>query len=179
MRGLILAGMLAMTGCATGPIYDQMTTAQIAAAVTVKGDKLDGYREADSDATRGAYPPIGTPRSDIWFRALRYDDGRSVVQVVLWTMSDKDFMRPTQINFGDPLRQVAFRSIDVDAKCESWGCIHTDQAVATLSDADVAWMLAQPGLFEVRIKTRLGDVDRRLRGDELRAVMAAVGLQAS
>lgn len=177
MRGLILAGMLAATGCATGPIYDQMTTPQIAAAVTVKGDRLDGYLEADSNAARGAWPLIGTPKSDIWFRAIRFDDGRSAVQVVLWTMDDRDFMRPYQINFGDPLRQAELKRTDVDAHCESWGCLHTDQAFATLGDADVAWMVAQPGLFDVRIKTRLGDVDRRLRGDELRAVMAAVGLK--
>ena len=177
MRGLILAGMLAATGCATGPIYDQMTTPQIAAAVTVTGDRLDGYREADSNATRGAWPAIGTPKSDIWFRAIRFDDGRSAVQVVLWTMDDRDFMRPYQINFGDPLRQAELKRLDVDADCGSWGCIHTDQAFATLDAGDVAWILAQPGLFDVRIKTRLGDVDRRLRGDELRAVMAAVGLK--
>lgn len=177
MRAWVLGFALAVAGCATGPVYDQMTAAQIGAAVTVRGDKLDGYREADSNATRGAYPPLGNPKSDIWFRAIRFDSGRSAVQVVLWTKDDRDFMRPYQLNFGAPLRQVELKRADVDAHCESWGCIHTDMAYADLSDADVAWILASASnLFDVRIKTRLGDVDRRLRVDELRAVMAAVGL---
>jgi len=124
------------------------------------------------------YPPGGGLRSDIFFRAINVPGQPPRVSIIVRTESDKDWARPSSINFGEPLRIVPLTRSDLDAKCYTTTCFHREVSEAVLSADDVAWMLGQaPELFTLRLKTRVGDADRRLRIDELRAVMSMAGIE--
>lgn len=167
---------LIAAGCAAAPSYVELTPADIASRITVTGDKLDGYRTADSKALRPSWGQTGIS-SQVYFSATTFDDARPpVVHVVFVTRASRDWLFPQALNFGEPLRSIPVRRTDSDAACSASSCTHIEVAAAQLTDADVRYLLAPstPESVDVRLKTRGDDVDRTVRKAELAATLKAV-----
>lgn len=188
MRNLVISlASAAVAGCASsvsgtlpiyGDAYYSMPPEGLASRIDVTNDPLDGYKLVSSHRVRAKYVDFAGVDSSISFRAFVWNDGKDAVQVYIETESS-DWLYPTTLNFGSPLRSVPVDSLGTDVTCRSGGCDHFETVIARLSPADVRQMLAPntPDLFEVRLKTQSGiDVDRTLRKDELRAVLAAAGI---
>lgn len=187
MRSVVAVAALFLAGCASsvdgsmplyGDAYYTMPAEAFASRIDVTEDPLDGYRLVTSSGVRPKYQEFFGTDSSIFFRAFVWQDGGHAVQVYVRTESP-DWLFPTALNFGAPLRSVPVTSVSSDVSCRSGGCNHYESVIAKLSDADVRAMLTpeMPELFEVRLKTQSGvNVDRTLRKDELRAVLAAAGI---
>jgi len=161
-----------------GDAYYTMPSEGFSSRLSITDDSLDGYRLVTSRGVRAQYVDLFGVDSDVFFRAFVWNGGDHTVQVYFSTEAS-DWLFPTSLNFGSPLRSVKVDSVASDVSCRSGGCEHYESVIAELSTGDVRAMLdlATPELFEVRLKTRSGvNVDRTLRKDELRAVLQAAGL---
>jgi hypothetical protein len=187
MRLAVTFAAVALAGCASSPggsmpirgdAYYTMPLEALAGRVSVTDDPLDGYRLASASGVRAQYVDLFGIDSDVYFRAFAWDSGDHAVQVYFRTEAS-DWLFPTALNFGSPVRSVRVTSVNSDVSCRSGRCEHFESVIAKLSPADVQAMLAPetPDVFEVRLKTQSGiNVDRTLRKDELRAVLGAAGL---
>lgn len=187
MRLAVTLAALALAGCASTPegsmpirgdAYYTMPLDGLQGRVTVTNDPLDGYRMASSADVRAQHIDLFGIDSDVFFRAFAWDSGDHAVQIYFRTEAP-DWLFPRALNFGQPVRSVDVTSVASDVSCRSGGCEHFESVVAKLSPADVRYLLGPdtPDLFEVRLKTQSGaNVDRTLRKDELRAVLAAAGI---
>lgn len=173
----ILALALA-SACAS---YSEAPADDFARLIDVEGDSLDGYVTADSSRVRPIGYSDGRVRSHVYFRATKFANGQEAVRVVFKTTAG-DWLYPTALNFGSPLRSIPAEAGDRNVTCSGGGssCTHYETSLFALSRADVAWMLsdAAPENIELRLKSR-ADTDRTARKDELRATLAAAGLLAS
>lgn len=122
-----------------------LTPAEIASATEVTGN---GQLDPDLWVSTQSFLP--KPQNDRWFRA-RIDKvtGNVSYQIYFVLTSRGEGFRPKTLTFegANGLSKAEVERIDFDANCMRYGCYITEQAVATLTRADLdhAAQGASPG----------------------------------
>lgn len=169
-----LLAALALSACSSLPPYESAPDLTFASYVSVKGDALDGQRTANSQRARPLGYSDGRVTSYVYALAARTDAGAGAAWIVFKTRS-ADWLYPTALNFGSPLRSISGEREDSNVSCSAGGCTHTETTTFELTPADVRQLLAGPEVIELRLKSR-ADTDRTIRKAEIRATLDAVGV---
>ena len=162
--------------------YSELDVSHFTETMTVKDDDLE--IEAVYTTKLGSRPnPSGDPylslisnKNDEFMRAIVSKADGSITYQIYFSLESSDWRNPYQINFGEPLGSKKVSRIGIDASCTGGGCTNYEDALVTLSPAELDAMIAhlettsQP-LLRFRVKSQSGrDYDSAISLGELQAI---------
>jgi len=183
MRLAVAFGALLVSGCAAMadilPAETKLEStdpAVLATKVRYTDDPLNTAITADTYDVGGKWYVYGRGFQDIYVAAGKSRETGDIA-VALHLRSEADeWLFPSQVNFGSPLRTEPMRRGKSDVTCSSSSCLHYEATYAVLTDEDIRAILAAQGPVPVRFKTSQGNLDTTLWSAELEALLTRLGV---
>lgn len=165
--------------------YSELSVEHFIEKMTIKDDELEteavfttrmGSRP---NASGDLYVSMISNQNDEFMRAIVPKTGGSTTYQMYFVLEASDWRRPYQINFGTRLGSKPVKRIGIDASCAGGNCTNYEDAVVTLSSAELDEMIEHMesnalALLRFRVKSQSErDYDSAFSLSELKAIRKA------